>query len=622
VHVAQGGSPLDVLTSPTITNRALSAANAVASHLGGAPQNARPHAVRLAQAAHDHVVNAAKAGASQPPPAGWTMTPLAAQTALKILGMYQGPLSGIVDTNTKLTVKLFQLQAQLNDPSVKVDGIVGPQTKPLLQQQARARLRSMSPAAIARATEMPGDSPNAVSGAWFWPFLGGGVLGALGMFAWTTVDFVRMANEKSPRGDITRKFFKEIEKEEKAAQKADQSSGPFLAIGLAGIGILGGWIAYQHFLPFFDRMHARVALSRLQNVRSSGNVVAVGRGGGGGSSHGGGSHMPLGMEPTGAFNLGHASYWRGEAMLNALENQMDPNAMMSSGHWPFLAAAILGAGAYAAVDAMRHGGWGHVRETLGLTSSGADATVPNPGDAYQSYGPGAVLRGAPSWVFVRFTGQDLATALSRGFPLEVLQSTSRGRGLYHVRVNFTGQSSGWNPPSGAIETPWGNVEFLSSIPIASGASGTASGALPAAFWGLGGLALGSLATSQIFESRMKDYKRWKKVEALKNLAKPGASISGQDADPGMNVSFKMLLDKIMNRDPWAIATLRKLRACAPYDPRCAQSLQKIKDALEGARYGAPVMSGWGVDTSSQSVPEVPAHVVSDLKRSLASALGT
>lgn len=126
LSTSQGSSPEEAINSDSVLDRAKHAASVFFQHGG---QSA-------AAAAHQHVLNAARAGARNAPAAGWTMQPIIAQNALRLLGFYRGPINGIVDDATKNAVKAFQAA----NPPLGVDGIVGVSTQPVLEQAARGGL--------------------------------------------------------------------------------------------------------------------------------------------------------------------------------------------------------------------------------------------------------------------------------------------------------------------------------------------------------------------------------------------------------------------------------------------------------------------------------------------------
>jgi hypothetical protein len=146
LSASQGSSPEEVAQSEPVLQRAQQAAQ-VFLQQGGAP---------AAKAAHGHVINAAKTGARNAPPAGWTMQPIIAQNALRLLGYYRGPIDGIVGDSTKAAVKSFQNA----NPPLKVDGIVGVKTQPVLEGASRVALGNV------QQRLQSAFGPTATSGAW------------------------------------------------------------------------------------------------------------------------------------------------------------------------------------------------------------------------------------------------------------------------------------------------------------------------------------------------------------------------------------------------------------------------------------------------------------------------
>jgi Putative peptidoglycan binding domain len=505
VSVAEGQSPTIVASDVRILGRAANAASTIGTALAGTSVAAYPEATKLAAAAHQHVLKAARTGAASPPPPGWTMTPLAAQTALRIIDLFPKPLTGVVDAFTVRAVKLFQG----GEEGLKVDGIVGPKTKPILQQRAREKLAEMRTARPAefQAWLQHQVAPSAVSGLWTYP------------------GFPSLLAAKTPG-----------------------IPGMELAVGGRG-------------------------------------------GGGGGGGHGGGMRSLMREE-------------RYVDRLNA-QQQGDGGGDDSSGAWflPMLGGAAL----YATVDAMKHGGLVHVAETLGLKNlyeriktrvSGAD-------DNEMSYGPGAIGSRTPAWVFVKFDGADLASALASSTPLEVLQTEPRGRGIYHARVRFRGgdDSSSWTPPSAPLSTAQGTVQFLSSV--------ATSGVTP---WSYPIRSPSPLPWRVTHTGGVTPWShRVGRPPLPWQVTHTGCDVSGA------SYAERIFLERLVRREPKAWGLLYQIRQHSD-EPRYRSLLSRLYQLYQERASGAPITSGWGVDTNSQRRTDLPRHAARHLHQSLKKAL--
>ena len=140
LQVSQGSTPAEAVADSAVTSRAAHAANSILQHTQAAPL-AAAHLQQAAKIAHAHVLANARIGATNPPPAGWTMQPVSAQRALALCGFYKGPITGVVDKATRDAAKAFQAAAQVQP----VDGIVGAHTQPVLERAVQAEL-AYSPA--------------------------------------------------------------------------------------------------------------------------------------------------------------------------------------------------------------------------------------------------------------------------------------------------------------------------------------------------------------------------------------------------------------------------------------------------------------------------------------------
>jgi len=475
LNVAQGAAPSEAVTSPDIVSRANIAATTVAQH---------PAIQHLAEHAKKQVLLAAHAGAAKAPPPGWTMPPLAAQTALKLLGIYQGPLDGLVGPLTETAVKTFQ-----KAHSLQVDGIVGHDTQTALQAASKQSLQAQ----VAPFTDprvQPVYDPRSLQAQ----------LAAFGDPRVRPVPIETPLQRQLRRAFGQPSFYRTPFNGRTYVQPPAMTSGgfPWLPAALLGGAAYG---TYKLGLPAYTRWwNARhMATSGADDVPIDVIQQAYA--------------TYLAQHPEQAEQV-HAA--ERASLAERYAKQKQP----TSGAWPaLLGGAALGAAAYAALDARRHGGWPHVKETilgqrpLDLSSfskfrksivSGAA-----PSDVYSSWGPAAITSAQPSWIFVRFTPTDnsasITEAIQSTWPVQVQAVQPRGRGFYHVRIAYHGPGPGWSPPSAPITTPYGVVEWRAQMDVSGGWAG-----IP---W-LGGAALGALGASALWNRRMQEWRAWKKTQAL------------------------------------------------------------------------------------------------------------